>query len=149
MSAVLYCNSGTIPKFNRIGHQGAYRSDKVRMIRWGTSYRHDPNSTSPEMFLYEVGDPSQGLESWREGTVLIHDPCARHPMMRGWLGASVEQYLEGGRIVSEFAEPFHPYGSTTVNFPGDTPIAFLQAQMDEFVRRALEQYPALRPDPEN
>jgi hypothetical protein len=146
VSAVLFSNSGTIPKFNRMGHQGAYHSDAVRMIRWGTSYRFDPNSTSPEMFLYEVGDPSQGLESWREGTVLLHNPRAKHPVPRGWLGASVEQYVKGDRIVSEIAEPFHPYGSTTVIFPGNTPASLIQARMDEFVGRVLEQYPALRPD---
>jgi hypothetical protein len=149
VSAVLFSNSGTIAKFNRMGHQGRYHSEKVRMIRWGTCYRHDPNATSPEMFLYEVGDPSQGLESWREGTVLVHNPRARHPVPRAWLGTSIEQYLEDGRIVSDFVESFHPYGSTTVNFPGNTPTAFLQARMDEFVRRALEQYPALEPEPDS
>ncbi len=149
VSAILYCNSGTVPKFNRMGQQGSYYSSKVRMIRWGTCYRHDPNATSPEMFLYEVGDPSEGLESWREGTVLIHNPRAKHPLGRGWLRASLEQHLEDGRIVSELAEPFHCYGSSTRIYPGDTPTAFLQAEMDEFVSRALEQYPELRPSPEN
>ena len=132
-----------------MGQQGSYYSGKVRMIRWGTCYRHDPNATSPEMFLYEVGDPSEGLESWREGTVLIHNPRAKHPLGRGWLRASLEQHLEDGRIVSELAEPFHCYGSSTRIYPGDTPTAFLQAEMDEFVSRALEQYPELRPIPEN
>jgi hypothetical protein len=42
-------------------------------------------------------------------------------------------------------EPFHPYGSTTVNFPGDIPTSLIQARMDEFVGRVLEQYPVLRP----
>jgi hypothetical protein len=151
VSAVLFSNGGTIAKFNRMGHQGRHHSDKVRMIRWGTRYCYDPNATSPEMFLYEVGDPSQALESWREGTVLVHNPRAGHPVPRGWLGTSVEQYLKNGRIVADFAEPFHPYGSTTVNFPGNTSTAFLQARMDEFVRRVLDQYPALKsdPDPEN
>jgi hypothetical protein len=116
------------------------------MIRWGTCYRHDSNSTSPEIFPYEVGDSSQGFESWREGTVLIHNPHARHPVPRGWLGASIEQYLEDGRIVSTIAEPFHPYGSTTAIYPGDTPISFIQAQTDGFIRRIMEQYPELRPN---
>jgi hypothetical protein len=146
VSAVLFSNSGTIPKFNRMGQQGAYHSEAVRMIRWGTCYRFDPNSTSPEMFLYEVGDLSQGLESWREGTVLLLNPRAKHPVPRGWLGASVEDYVEGDQIVSKIAEPFHPYGSTTVNFPGNTPTSVIQASMDQFVGRVLEQYPELRPD---
>src|SRR6202043_3676509 len=105
-------------------------------------YRFDPNSTLPDMFLYEVGDPSQGLESWREGTVLLLNPRAKHPVPRGWLGASVEQYVEGDQIVSIMAEPFHPYGSTTVNFL-NTPSSIIQAHMDEFVRRVMEQYPEL------
>jgi hypothetical protein len=98
------------------------------------------------MFLYEVGDPSQGLESWREGTVLLLNPHAKHPVPRGWLGASVEQYAEGDRIISEIAEPFHPYGSMTVIFQGNTPTSLIQAHMDEFAGRVMEQYPALRPD---
>jgi hypothetical protein len=146
VSAILFSNSGTIAKFNRMGQQGADHSDAVRMIRWGTSYRFDQNSTFPEMFLYEVGDPSQGLESWREGTVLLLNPRARNPVPRGWLGASVEQYLEDGQIVSEFTEAFHPFGSTTVNYPGDTPASFIQARMDEFIQAVLDQYPILRPD---
>lgn len=129
-----------------MGQQGRYHSEKVRMIRWGTCYRHDPNATSPEMFLYEVGDPSQGFESWREGTVLFHNPRARHPMPRDWLGAAVEQYLEDDRVITDLAEPFNPYGSTTVNFPGTTPTAFIQAKMDDFVRRVLSQYPTLTPE---
>jgi hypothetical protein len=145
VSAVLFTNSGTIAKFNRMGQQRAYHSDAVRMIRFGTCYRFDPNSTSPEMFLYEVGDPSR-LESWREGTVLLLNPRAKRPVPRGWLGASIEQYVKGDQIVPEIAEPFHPYGSTTVNFPGNTPTSLIQARMDEFVGRVLEQYPALRPD---
>jgi hypothetical protein len=145
VSAVLFSNSGTIARFNRMGHQGAHHSDSVRMIRWGTCYRFDPNSTWPEMFLYEVGDPSPGLESWREGTVLLFNPRAKYPLPRGWLGASVEQYLEDGRMVSKLAEPFVPFGSTTCICPGDTPTSLLQAHMDEFVRRVLEEYPALRP----
>jgi hypothetical protein len=148
VSAVLFSNSGTIAKFNRMGHQGAYHSHAVRMIRWGTSYRFDSNSTWPEMFLYEVGDPSWGVESWREGTVLFLNPRAKYPVSRGWLGASVEQYLEDGRIVAKLAEPFHPFGSNTVICPGDTPTLLLQSHMDEFVHRVLEEYPTLRPDPE-
>jgi hypothetical protein len=145
VSAVLLSNSGTIPKFNRMGQQGAHHSEAVRMIRWGTCYRFDPNSTSPEMFLYEVGDPSR-LESWREGTVLLLNPRAKHPVPRGWLGASVEQYVKGDRIVPEIVEPFHPYGSTTVYYPGNTPTSVIKARMDQFVGRVLEQYPEVRPD---
>ncbi len=143
VSAVLFSNSGTIPKFNRMGHQGAYHSDAVRMIRWGTCYYPDPKTSMPDVFLYEVGDPEEGKETWREGTTLYFNPGALHPLPRCWLGASAEQYLEDRGMVSVFAEPFHPYASTTINFAGDTPIYLIQKTMDEFVAGIFEKFPIL------
>jgi hypothetical protein len=80
VSAVLFCNSGTIPKFNRMGLQGAHFSPNIRMLRYGTCYSWMPEASKPEPFVYEVGDPSQGLETWGEGAVVFHNPNARHPL---------------------------------------------------------------------
>ena len=102
ISVVLFSNTGTIPKFNRMGHQEAYRNSAVRMIRWGTCYCYDPNATMPDIFLYEVGDPEEGMETWREGTVLQLNSWAVHPLPRAWFGASAEQYSEDGKLVSTF-----------------------------------------------
>jgi hypothetical protein len=143
ISAVLFSNTGTIPKFNRMGHQGAYRNSAVRIIRWGTCYCYDPSATMPDIFLYEVGDPEEGMETWREGTVLQLNPWAVHPLPRAWFGASAEQYSEDGKLVSMFAEPFHPYASTTMDFPGSTPTFLIQQQMDQFIQRIFEQFPVL------
>jgi hypothetical protein len=145
ISAVLFCNSGTIPKFNRMGFEGAHRSPAVRMIRWGTAYRPDPNARLPEPFIYEVGHPDWIGETWREGTVLIRNPNALHPLPDEWLGAAVEENLVDGRIVSTFAEPFHPYMSITVNFPGRTPTGVMQHQVDDDRSNACgEIWPAVR-----
>jgi hypothetical protein len=76
----------------------------------------------PAPFLYEVGE---GRETWREGTTLIHNPNAAHPVPAGLLGAGAEERFENGRIVARMAESFHPYGSITLNFPGDIPTAKL------------------------
>lgn len=43
ISGVLFSNSGRIPKFNRMGRQGAYRSPNVRMIGEGYCQDHDPD----------------------------------------------------------------------------------------------------------
>lgn len=51
VSAVLFCNTGTVSKFNRMGHQGSYHDPALRMVRWGSCFRHDPNSTLPEGIL--------------------------------------------------------------------------------------------------
>lgn len=129
ISAVLFSNSGTAPKFNRMGHEGPFPSDAVRMIRYGTCYRDDPNSAMPAPFLYEVGD-GEWQETWREGTTLIHNPNALYPVPVGLLGAGAEERLENGRIVATLADPFHPYGSVTLNFPGDISTSKLQEIAD-------------------
>jgi len=140
VSAVLFSNSGTAPKFNRMGHEGAFHSDAVRMIRYGTCYRDDPNSALPAPFVYEVGNP-EGKETWREGTVLIHNPNALRPVPPGLLGAGEEEWFEDGRIVARVAEPFHPFGSLTLNFPGSTPTAKLQKIADRLSAKLTELLP--------
>jgi hypothetical protein len=128
ISAVLFCNTGTVAKFNRMGHQGSYHDPALRMIRWGSCFRHDPNATLPEGFLHEVGDPEAGLETWREGTVLIHNPFAIHKLPPEWFGAAVEDHMEKGQVVSTFREPFLPYGSLTENFDSTVPAEVINKQ---------------------
>jgi hypothetical protein len=123
-----------------MGQEGELHSDGVRMIRYGTCYRDDPNSALPAPFLYEVGD-GEGRETWREGTTLIHNPNAEHPVPAGLLGAGAEERLENGRIVAHIAEPFHPYGSVTLNFPGDIPTIKLQKIADQLNAKLTELIP--------
>jgi hypothetical protein len=113
-----------------MGHQGPYRDPTLRMIRWGTCYRHDPNATLPEGFLYEVGDPDEGQETWREGSVLIHNPDAINKLPAEWLGAGVEDRMENGQVVTTFRDIFAPFVSTTLNFDSTTPAEVIQREAD-------------------
>lgn len=141
ISAVLFSNSGTAPKFNRMGQEGSHRSNAVRMIRYGSCYRDDPNSDKPSGFVYEVGD-GETNEKWSEGTVLIHNPHALHPLPRGLIGASAEESLEDGRTVTTFfCEGFHPYSSLTLTYPGDTPTSVLQKIANRIAGGLLELFP--------
>jgi len=120
ISAVLFSNAGTIPKFARIGQHGAHRSDAVRMVRYGHCLDHDPNAVRPEAFAYEIGDPDVPPEPWRDGSVLIHNPIALRPLPAEWLGAGAEENLEAsGTIVSTWRDPFQPFASMTMMFKGD------------------------------
>lgn len=120
VSAVLFCNAGTIPKFGRIGQQGGHRSDAVRMVRYGNCLDHDPNAISPEHFAFEIGDPQVPPEPWRDGSVLIHNPNARLPLPPEWLGAGAEEDLgPNGTIVSTWRDPFQPFASHTAMFVGN------------------------------
>lgn len=125
VSGVLFSNAGTIGKFNRMGHQGNYHDPALRIFRYGTCYRWDPNATLPEPFVYEVGD-AEAVESWRQGTVLIKNPNAIHPLPDEWFGASAEEDLEEGQVNTIFAERFHPYMSLTKIFRSSMPNAFVE-----------------------
>lgn len=141
ISAVLFSNSGTITKFNRMGHEGAFSSRNVRMLRHGTCYRPDPNAVLPEPFLYEVGDPEEGRETWREGTMLIRNPWADRPLPEEWFGAGAEEDLVDGRVVTTFRESFLPYWSITIPFPSETHASIIQEHADSIAAALSAQFP--------
>ena len=140
VSAVLFCNSGTIPKFGRMGQQGQYRSPKVRMLRYGTKHRFDVHATLPEAFLYEVGDPELGPETWREGTILIRNPNALRPLPPEWLGAAAEEDFENGQVMTTFAEDFLPFMSVTQVYENASD-EILKTQAEAIVATLTSIYP--------
>ncbi|OBR47202.1 hypothetical protein [Paraburkholderia tropica] len=140
ISAVLFCNTGTMAKFNRMGHQDMYYDERVRMVRWGTCYRHDPNAAMPAPFVYEVGDPEMDMETWRQGTVLFQNPNALHPLPSEWFGAALEEELVDGARICTFAEPFLPYASMTQIFV-DAPLALVQQFGDAQIQGLLSIFP--------
>ncbi len=143
ISAVLFCNSGTVPKFARMGQEGAHRSDAVRMIRYGVCYQQNPDATLPEGFVYEVGDPRNGRESWREGTALIRNPNALYPLPAGWFGAALEEDSLNGKHVSTFLEPFLPYWSLTKMYPGHAPSRLIRKEMARIREELSKIFPML------
>jgi hypothetical protein len=140
IAGVLFANSGTIPKFNRMGQLGRYHSNDVHMFRYGTHYDWDPNATKPQPFLYEVGDPEAPRETWRQGTELIRNPNALKPLPPEWLGAAVETTLNNGQIIPLFATggDFFPYMSITPLFLSTTPHAVINAVLMQQFAPLLE-----------
>lgn len=143
ISAVLFCNSGTAPKFGRMGQIGRHRSNVVRMLHYGTCYQHDPNASLPNGFVYEVGAGRNDLETWRQGTTLIRNPNARYPLPEEWFGAAVEQDLIEGRVVSTFYEPFIPFWSLTSLLDGYASRREVQSAIAYFQRQLEKNYPML------
>ncbi|VTU21922.1 hypothetical protein E5CHR_01286 [Variovorax sp. PBL-E5] len=137
ISAILFCNEATLAKFNRLGQED-HCNHAVRMLRHGSCLGSDCDSPSPAGFVYEVGERPE-REDWNEGTVLIHNPYARHPLPRKWLGASAELELENGRVVTGFAHGFHPFASTTETLAGDTPEWWLQRRAN-LLRKELSAH---------
>ncbi len=115
VSALLFSNSGTISKFNRMGFLAGFGSPRLRIERVGFVVDHDPNATEPKPFRRLVNDPDYE-ESWREGLDVWHNPRAKHPLDPPTLpGAAHHRLLADGQIQSMTPE-WHPLSSRTLNF---------------------------------
>ncbi|MBI4519930.1 MAG: hypothetical protein HY701_03780 [Gemmatimonadetes bacterium] len=112
ISAVIFANSGTITKFNRMGFLMGYGDpSKILMIRTGTCYDHSPNAAEPLVFRYVVGHPDSPPETWGQGPSLFHNPNALCPLPHDLLPLAYH-YHDGSRLRS-FLPDFFPYGSQT------------------------------------
>lgn len=112
VSAVLFSASGTISKFNRIGRQAGFGPKNIMMHRIGTCHDHDPNSSLPKMFSYQVTTESN--ETWAEGLSMFHNPNAKYPVPEELFPSIAHHYFENGQIISKLPD-FHPYASMTIN----------------------------------
>ena len=140
ISAILFCNAGTVPKFNRLGVQDGLAAGSVRLVRHGTCYDHTPNSAVHAIFAYEVGSLDAPTEPWRDGAVVIHNPHATVPLPQEWLGAMSEEALEGATVVTTWRDHFLPYRSLTQVMTGNTSDrAVRKCIIDAFKLLRLEQ----------
>ncbi len=112
VSAVLFSNSATISKFNRMGKLAGFGNTNIRMIRQGTCYNHDPNATAPLPFSVEV-IPGKYKESWGQGLDMFHNPRAKHPVDPELFPGIAHHFLDGDVMRSIIPE-FHPYSSITL-----------------------------------
>ena len=113
VSAVLFSNSATISKFNRMGFLKGYRPEHLNLLRVGTCYNHKPHATEPLMFRYEVGSPSAPKETWAEGLSMFHNPKAITPVPENLFPGIAHHYLDELNRMRSVVPAFHPYGSFT------------------------------------
>jgi hypothetical protein len=100
LSAVLFTNSATISKFNRIGTERGYGPADIAMIRYGTFYNPEPNAIKPQISGYLVGDyePDE-RETFSEGLHLMHNPWAKNPLpLHALRDITEHQLLDDGRV---------------------------------------------------
>ena len=109
VSAVIFSNEGTIPKFNRMGFTfDGYPG--LRMVRVGTCMDFDPRATLPQTFGYLVGDFP---EEWGHGMSVYHNPNALHPIPRDFFeGFSARHWIDNGHSDNLFRD-FSPLVSLT------------------------------------
>jgi hypothetical protein len=112
ISAVVSSREGTVSKFSRIGLKAGFGSRRVRMVRTGKRYVHDPNRAEPEEFTILVNDPSY-QEDWSEGLEVYHNPNARLPFDPYLLPLATHHFFENGQLRSLIPENA-PFGSMTI-----------------------------------
>lgn len=99
ISAVLFSNSGTISKFNRMGYIAGFGSRDVKIFRKGFYYDKNPNASSPKEFAHEVHDSSY-RETWAQGVDIFHNPNAINPLNPDIFPAEVaHHFFNGTQIV--------------------------------------------------
>jgi hypothetical protein len=114
VSAVVFSNSGTISKFNRMGLLAGFGSGRVQLIRQGTVVDHDPNAVAPKAFSKRVNDPDY-YEDWCEGLDVWHNPNANFPLNPG-LMRNIAQHnlLPNGQLQNKIPD-WHPLASLTLH----------------------------------
>ena len=118
ISAVLFNNSGTISKFNRMGVIAGFGSNNIRLFREGTAYNHDANAAEPHWFRVEVTG-GKYMETWVEGMDVYHNPYALVPFPDSLLPNAAHHHLMmDGKISSDIPE-WHPIASMTSIFQSE------------------------------
>lgn len=113
ISAVLFSNQATIPKFNRMGKLAGLGSADVQMIRKGFLYNPDPDAIYPIPFAKDLDDPDYE-ESWSDGLIVFHNPNSVVPLdPKVFPDISHIFYSEKGGFTG-YHQPYDVLGSMTI-----------------------------------
>ncbi len=83
ISAVLFTNSATITKFNRMGKLAGLGSKGFKFIRQGYRFNPAPDAYAPIPFAIDVDDDKYE-ESWSDSVIMYHNPNAVYPVKPEW-----------------------------------------------------------------
>lgn len=112
ISAVLYCNQFTVPRFFRLATDFTAK-DAPTAIREGVCYRrHGDDDHALYEFRHQVGASETPRETWTEGVTVFENPNATTPLPRGLLSGSCYVSVQEGFVCREVTD-FHPVVSFT------------------------------------
>lgn len=112
ISAVAFTNSGTFPKFARMGYQNGIGCDTINMTRVGYCFNPDPDAMDPTFFSYNLDQPPL-VESWGQGLVVLHNPHCVHPVPHEYFVDAVQGYVKDERFLTDHVG-WHPISSRTI-----------------------------------
>ena len=113
VSAVIFSNSGTVAKFNRMGVVTGFGSDRIKMYRVGVAVDHDPGAIGPKQFEMNIRSADY-TENWVEGLEVYHNPQASIPLDPSLLPGAAHIFLDDNGIIVARVPPWHPMVSRTV-----------------------------------
>lgn len=115
VSAVLFTNSLTVPKFFRM----ADIKKKHPLVSWrrtGIAYLPNPDFLVGSGFMYYRKDKIAKAEDWSQSALLIHNPNALHPINKELFPLFSHAIQHNGNLTIEVPR-FHPIASKTEIFP--------------------------------
>jgi hypothetical protein len=111
ISAILFSESGTISKFNRMGKIAGFGDPTIIMARVGERYpRRDSESPEPFRVLIE----GSYRESWAEGIWIFHNPNAKVPLERELFPDAAHVFLENGGFNVYLSDAFPTWSKTLI-----------------------------------
>lgn len=116
VSAVLFSNSATLSKFNRMGKLAGFGDPAVEMMRIGVKHDFNPNATELIPFSSEVKVGTYS-ENWTEGVRVFHNPNALLPIPPEIIENCAHHYFEDGRRYAVLPEGFIHTSHTVVLAP--------------------------------
>lgn len=111
VSAVLFSDSGTISKFNRMGKIAGFGNPTVTMARVGERYPHR-DSEVPEPFSVLIEGSYR--EAWAEGIWIFHNPITKFPVKRELFPDVAHVYLENGGFNVYLSDAFPTWSKTHI-----------------------------------
>lgn len=123
ISAVLFSNQCTIPKFNRMGKLAGLGSKDVMMIRKGYCFNPDPDALYPIFFSRNVDDDDYE-ESWSDGLVMFHNPNAIYPVDLDHFSDISHIFFSEEKGFHGIFKPYEVLGSITIALSPENPNRF-------------------------
>lgn len=111
ISAILFSESATISKFNRMGKISEFGDPSVIMMRLGERFS-TPDAESPEPFRTLVDGSYQ--EAWAEGIWIFHNPNAKNPLQPELFPNVAHVYLENGGFNVYLGSVFPTWSKTLI-----------------------------------
>lgn len=111
ISAVVFNNAGTLNKFNRMGVCAGFGADDITLVRRGTAWDPDPNSSTPIRFEHVVAEGTS--ETWIEGMDVFHNPHALYPLTAALLPNAAHHRLLPTKQIETTSRGWKPIQSQT------------------------------------